>query len=433
MKNALVIGAALSGTAVAKLLNKKNYNVYLTDTREIINKKELEDIGIHVYDLGHPELLKKYEYDLVVKNPGIKYDNPFVNYFVSKGYSIFNEIEIASRYVNYKYAAITGTNGKTTTVTLLGLILKNKYGDKAFVSGNIGYPLSDIVLKHENEECYIALEISAFQLLGCNSFKPNVASILNLTKDHLDYFNDEKDYYDAKALIINNMDNNCYFLLNIDDEEIVKRIDDSNTNIIKYSINSNYDLYIKDNDVYYKDIYLFSKSDLKIVGNHNLTNAMVAALSAFLLGVEPKIIKETIANFKGIEHRIEFVKEINGIKFYNDSKATNTDSGIVALKAFDKPVILLAGGHDKHTGFNELKPYLNRIKKMYVFGETKNQLKELYKDAILTENMEEAINKAFSNSDSGDIILLSPLCSSYDQFKNFEERGEIFKKIVNKL
>lgn len=433
MSKALVIGAALSGTAVSKLLNKKGYEVFLTDSKEIKNKEELEHLGIRVFDNGHPDSLKDNEYELIVKNPGIKYDNPFIKYFTDKGIELLNEIEVASRFVNYKYIAITGTNGKTTTTTLAGEILKKQYGDKAFVSGNIGKPLSDIVLEHENEECYVALEISAFQLLACPKFKPDVACILNLTPDHLDYFDKLDDYYDAKALVLRNMDDKTYFLMNNDDQEVVKRVSNSSTNIIKYSLKNSFDIKVVNGDVYYKDTYLFSKDDLNIVGEHNLTNAMVAAVSCYLLGVKPELIKETIKEFKGIEHRIEFVREVNGIKFYNDSKATNVDSGVVALKSFDKPVILLAGGHDKHTGFKEIIPYLNKVKKMFVFGKTKNQLKDLYKDAVVVETMEEAIKKAFSECSNGDVVLLSPLCSSYDQFKNFEERGDIFKKIVNNL
>lgn len=434
MKKALVIGAALSGSAVSKLLNKKGYEVYLTDVKEIKEKEDLIKLGIKVFDNGHPDLLKELKYDLIVKNPGIKYDNPFIKYFSDMGYILLNEIEVASKFVNYKYGAITGTNGKTTTVTLLGKMLKKQYKDKAFVSGNIGYPLSSIVLEHENEECYIALEISGFQLLACPTFKPNVATILNLTPDHLDYYNTLNDYYDSKVLITNNLDNNCSFLRFVDDNEILKRTSSLNTNVIDYSLNSKKDLYVDDKgDVYFKDIYLFSKSDLNIVGDHNLLNVMVASLNAYLLGVSVDNIKSAIKEFNGVEHRIEFVKEINGVKFYNDSKATNVDSGIVALKSFNQQVILLAGGHDKHTGFNEIVPYLDKVKKMYVFGETKKQLKDIYKDAILCENMEEAIKRAYKESSNQDIILLSPLCSSYDQFKNFEDRGNKFKEFVNKL
>ena len=430
---ALVIGAALSGSEVSKLLIKKGYDVYLTDFNPINNKKELEDLGIKVFDGGHPDFLKEEKYDLIVKNPGIKYSAPFVKYFVDKGESILNEIEVASKFVNYKYGAITGTNGKTTTTMLLGEMLKKKYGDLAFTSGNIGNPLSSIVLEHENDECYIALEISGFQLLACPTFKSDVATVLNLSPDHLDYYDSLDDYYDSKCLIEKNLDKDCYFLKNIDDEEVIKRCNNNNTNVITYSVNSKADLYVKDNEVFYKDIFLFNTCDLKIVGKHNVLNAMVAAISAYLLGVDTKLIQEVIKEFKGVEHRIEFVREKDGISFYNDSKGTNVDATIVALKAFDKPVILLAGGHNKHTGFNEVIPYLQNVKHMFVFGETKDELKGIYPEAVVCGTMEEALNKAYKIATLKDVILLSPMCSSYDQFKNFEQRGEIFKELVNKL
>ena len=429
----LVIGAALSGSEVAKLLVKKGYEVILTDVKEINNKKELEGLGIKVFDGGHPDFLKEDQYDFIVKNPGIKYNTPFVSCFVNRGDKVLNEIEVASKLVNYKYGAITGTNGKTTATTLLGEILKKKYGDFAFASGNIGNPLSTIVDKHEQDECYIALEISGFQLLACPTFKPNVSVIMNLTPDHLDYYDTLNDYYDSKCLIYSNQDKNDYFIRNIDDLEIVKRAVNLNCQVIDISLNQKKDIYVDNNKVFYKDVELFEVDDLKLVGPHNLMNAMVASTMGYLLGVEPKLIKEAIIEFKGVEHRIEFVRELNGVKYYNDSKGTNVDAGVVALKSFDKPVILLAGGHDKHTGFKEVVPYLNKVKTMYAFGETKEQLKEIYPSAILVQDMKEAILAANKVAKEGDIVLLSPMCSSYDQFKNFEQRGDIFKELVNKL
>lgn len=433
MSKVLVIGAARSGSEVSKLLVKKGYEVYLTDARQINNKEELEALGIKVFDNGHPDLLKENDYEFVVKNPGIRYDVPFVKYFVDKGLDILNEIEVAYNYSNYEYGAITGTNGKTTTTTLLGELLASKYGEDAYALGNIGLPLSTVVMDKEDKKCYISLEISAFQLMATPSFKPKVSVIMNLTPDHLDYYNTLDEYYDAKCLVYKNQDKNDFFIRNLDDAEIVKRCNDVPCNIIDMSLNSKHDLYLENGKVYYKDVELFEKADLFIVGDHNLMNAMVAACMAYLLGVETDKIKEVIRNFKGVEHRIEFVRELNGVKYYNDSKGTNTDAGVVALKSFEKPVILLAGGHDKHTGFKEVIPYINKIKHMYVFGETKDELATIYTDAVKVENMKEALNKAYGIAEEGDVVLLSPMCSSYDQFKNFEERGRIFKDLVNNL
>ena len=433
MNKVLVIGAARSGIEVSKLLNKHGYEVYLSDMKAISVKDDLTSQGIKVYDNGHPECLKEIDYDFIVKNPGIPYNVPFVKYFVEKGKEILNEIEVANRYVNYHYGAITGTNGKTTTTTLLSELLKLQYGLRAHAIGNIGTPLSSLVLKEENQEDYVALEISAFQLNACPSFKPKVACIMNLTPDHLDYYDTLDDYYNAKCLIYKNQDENDYFIRNLDDPQIKARCNNLRSQIIDMSLEARYDLYQKDGAIYYKDVFLFNREDLKLVGDHNLQNAMVASCMAYILGVKPELIRQGIKDFKGVEHRIEFVREINGVKYYNDSKGTNVDAGVVALKSFEKPVILLCGGHDKHTGFKEIVPYLNKVKRMYAFGETKYQLKEIYPDCVICEDMNEALTKAHEVAKEKDVVLLCPLCSSYDQFKNFEERGEIFKQLVNKL
>ena len=431
MEKVLIIGCARSGYWVTKLLNKKGYDVTITDAKRIEYKDELLNLGVKVYDNGHPELLKEIKWDFIVKNPGIPYTNNFVDYFVKKGIKIYTEIEIALRYGSYGIGAITGTNGKTTITTLLNEILKKDF--ISYACGNIGTPLSEIVYKHENEDAKLALEISAFQLLGAPSFHPSVAVVTNLTPDHLDYFSSLDDYYRAKTLVYKNMSDDDWFLRNLDDEKVLEYVKDVKCRVIDYSLNKKADLYLRGDDVVLFDEVLFNKNDLKIIGMHNLQNAMVAAAMAYKLGAKKESIKEVISSFKGVEHRIEFVKEINGVKYYNDSKGTNVDSTVIALKAFDKPVILLAGGHDKHTGFNDLYNYKDKIKYLITFGETRDELAKLKDDAYICENMKEALDKAYSLAKNGDIVLLSPACSSYDQFKNFEERGEIFKELVRNL
>ncbi|MBR0462654.1 MAG: UDP-N-acetylmuramoyl-L-alanine--D-glutamate ligase [Erysipelotrichaceae bacterium] len=430
MEKVLVIGCARSGYWAAKLLNKKGYDVSITDLRTIGEKEELESLGIKVYDGGHPDFLKDEYWSFIVKNPGIPYSNPFVKYFADQGIDIFTEIEIALRYpIDFDVAAITGTNGKTTITTLVYEILKED--TVAYSCGNIGTALSEIVYKHENESANIALEISAFQLLGAPSFHPEVAVITNLSPDHLDYFDTLQDYYDAKNLIYKNMKgDDDWFLRNIDDETVMNNLKEINCRIVDYSLEKEADLMLKGDEVTLFGEVLFNKNDLKIVGRHNLQNAMIAATMAYKLDAKVSSIRKVISSFEGVAHRIEYVDEIDGVSYYNDSKGTNVDSTITALKAFDKPVILLAGGHDKHTGFRELEDYTDKIKKLITFGETRNELAELKDDSIVCEDMEEALNAARKLAEKDDIVLLSPACSSYDQFKNFEERGEIFKKLV---
>ena len=429
MEKVLIIGCAKSGYWVAKLLNKKAYDVTLTDVKEVSSKAELEALGIKVYDKGHPDFLRDVNWDFVVKNPGIPYTNEFVAYFVKKGIKIYTEIEIALKYpLNYQIGAITGTNGKTTITTLLNEILKRDF--VSFACGNIGTPLSEIVYKYENEDAKLALEISAFQLLGAPSFHPGVAVITNLTPDHLDYFASLDEYYRAKTLIYRNMNGDDWFLRNIDDDRVLEYVKDVKCRVVDYSLNKKADLYLRGDDVVLFDEVLFNKNDLKIIGMHNLQNAMVAATMAYKLGAKVESIREVIKSFGGVEHRIEFVEEIDGVKYYNDSKGTNVDSTVVALRAFDKPVILLAGGHDKHTGFADLYKYKDKIKYLITFGETKEELAKIKDDAFICDDMKEALNKARFLAKKGDVVLLSPACSSYDQFKNFEERGRIFKELV---
>lgn len=432
MNKVLIIGCAKSGYWASKLLNKKGYEVIITDAKEIKEKDELEKLGIKVYDNGHPDFLLDLDYEFVVKNPGIPYTNKLVKYFVDKKVKVYTEVETALNYPNnYKIAAITGTNGKTTITTLVYEILKNEF--KAYACGNIGTAVSEIVYNHEDEEAKLSLEISAFQLLGSPSFHPECAVITNLTPDHLDYFDTLDDYYRAKTLVYKNMSEDDWFILNLDDEECVKYCKDIKCKVVTISLEKSADLCLRGDEVVLFDTVLFNKNDLKIIGKHNLFNAMVAACLAYKLGCSVDNIRNAIANFKGVEHRIEFVRELDGVKYYNDSKGTNTDSTVIALKAFDKPVILLVGGHDKHTGFKGIEDNKDKIKKLITFGETKDMLAKIKDDAIVCETMAEALNKAHEIADDGDVVLLSPACSSYDQFKNFEQRGKIFKELVNNL
>lgn len=428
----LVIGCAKSGLWVSKLLNREGYEVTITDKKEIKEKEELEALGVKVYDNGHPEFLMNTEWDFVVKNPGIPYSNPFVHYFTEKNVPLYTEIEIAIRYAkNFSYGAITGTNGKTTTTTMLYEILKKKY--LAFASGNIGTALSDTVYHYGDKEAKISLEISALQLVGCPSFHPVASVIMNLTPDHLDFFDTLDDYYNAKCLVYRNQTEDDWFLKNLDDKEVMARCTNVPCRVVTFSLYQKADLMVDGEWVTLFGEKMFRKDDLKVVGMHNVQNAMVAAAMAYKMGVDQATIRETLQNFEAIEHRIEYVKTVKGVKYYNDSKGTNVDSTVMALRAFDQPVILLAGGHDKKTGFADLYNYTDKMKYLITFGETKEELSHLKKDSIIVENMKEALEKAYELAKEGDIVLLSPACSSYDQFKNFEERGRIFKDYVRQL
>lgn len=430
MEKVLVIGAARSGSAVSRLLASEHYDVYLTDMKEIANKKELEEVGIHVYDNGHPDFLKDLDYAFVVKNPGIPYRVPFIAYFVEKKVPIYTEIEIAYRYApNFIYGAITGTNGKTTITSILYELLV--YNNNALVAGNIGTPLSEVVLQDKNSKKDVAIELSNFQLLGCESFHPIVSVVSNLTPDHLDYMGSVDAYYESKMKVYENQTKEDWFLRNVDDENVMKYAKDIPATIIDFSlVREDVDLYRKDGSVYLKGEKLFDENILTIVGDHNVSNAMVAACMAYKMGVSIENIRDGLSKFKSVEHRLEYIMEQDGVKFYNDSKATNAEAVVPALKAFDKNIILLAGGYDKKLPFDILKPFDERIKHCFAFGETKNAFLDIFTNTSLCEDMKEALDKAVKLSSPGDVILLSPACASYDQFKSYEERGRIFKDYV---
>ncbi len=428
----LVIGAARSGVAIAKLLKQNDYDVILTDLKKLEDKRNLEAMGIVVYDDGHPHELLAQKYDVVIKNPGIPHTSPFIRALSEQGYFIYNEIEVASRMVSYTIAAITGTNGKTTTTSLLEAMLKRK-DERNLACGNIGLAFSEVVAEKGNVALDVAMEIAAFQLLGCDRFKPKISVILNLAPDHLDVFGEVKAYYAAKCRIYQAQDESDYFLKNLDDENIVALTQDVKAQVLTFSLVKEADIKLENDWVVFKDIKLFAISTLKITGMHNVSNAMVAASMAYLMGVELSDIQAVCAEFTGVEHRLEYITTIQGVRYYNDSKATTAESTEVALKAFDSNIILLAGGYDKKTGFDILKPHLHRLKAMYAYGVTRDQFKQLYPDAILVDTMEEALNRASLNAKAGDVVLLSPACASYDQFDNYEQRGKLFKQFVHAL
>ena len=431
MEKVLVIGAARSGVAVSKLLKKNGYDVLLTDAKEVPEKEELEDLGIQVVDGGHPDWLLNTEYAFDVKNPGIPYRVPIIKYFVDAKVPVYTEIEVAYRFAkHFSYSAITGTDGKTTVTTLLYEMLKK--AGPALTAGNIGIPLSEQVLLHDDQDTRIALELSNFQLLGIDSFRPHVSTITNLAPDHLDYMDSLDDYYSSKMRIYKNTTKEDYFIRNVDDPNIMKYAQNIPCQVIDFSLQrQDVDLYVKDGQAWYQDISLFHVNDLKIVGAFNCGNAMMAACMAYLMGVSLDDIQDVIQNFKGVEHRIEYVTTIDGVRIYNDTKATNTHSACAALSAFKENVILLCGGKDKHISFDDLKQYDHKIKHCFSFGQTKDQFKDIFTHQTSVETMQAAFAEACKIAKPGDTILLSPACSSFDQFKNYEVRGEIFKNMVH--
>ena len=306
-------------------------------------------------------------------------------------------------------------------------------------AGNIGKPLCDVVLENnllEEENHYIVIEMSNFQLLDIDKFRPEISTIINLTPDHLDYMASLDEYYASKMRIYENCESDDeVFVNNIDDETLQEYLQRYHVYccVLTQSLNKPADCSIIDQAIYFRGEHIIDLKDIKIVGDHNVQNIMIATTICLVAGVSPRVIKDVVSHFKGVEHRIEFVREYNGVRVYNDSKATNTDASIIALKAFKQPVILLMGGFDKGLDLQEMSTYNSCIKKLVTFGAAGKRFKGdmHHQDAYYEKTLKDAVNKAFEISEPGDIILLSPSTSSFDEFKGYEERGRIFKQYVN--
>lgn len=440
-KKVLVIGLARSGMAAIKVLKKLGARIYLSERKEPDKKDKdyLESIGVTVYDQDMSVFEK--DYDLVIKNPGVPPVSPIVKRLNERNIPIITEIELAYDVSKPQhYVAITGTNGKTTTTTIVYELLRKAFKEKAHVGGNIGTPLCELVLEHdlmEEEGHYISLEISNHQLVDIVNFRPEIATIINLTPDHLETMGSLDAYYKSKTEVYRNMKDDDIFIYNADDE-VLKEYTEKypiGCTIETFSLEKE-DTYacIRDNCICINDEKVLPLDKIHLVGKHNIQNVMISIMAAKALGISNEDINETIDEFKGVEHRIEFVRELNGIKYYNDSKGTNTDATITALKAFDSNVILLVGGYEKGLDMSEMRKYLKPVKKVIGYGVAGRRIAgDLVEDPIVVTTLNEAVAEANRIAISGDVILLSPTTSSFDQYSGYEERGRHFKEIVNSL
>ncbi|MGN1399709.1 MAG: UDP-N-acetylmuramoyl-L-alanine--D-glutamate ligase [Erysipelotrichaceae bacterium] len=443
-KKVLVVGLARSGMAAINLLHKLNAEIILSERKaesEIEQASYLKSIGVTI--VNQDEEVFKQQYDLAVKNPGINYRDEKIQLLKNNGIKVITEIELAFLVSRKQhYLAITGTNGKTTTTSLLYEILQAKYHDKALLGGNIGIPLCQLVLDHnliENEGYYIALEMSNFQLVDCYDFHPEAAVITNLTPDHLDIMKTAEEYYRSKLRVYQNMSEDDLFVVNDDDEVLLNHLAQKplscQTAHFSLKENSAAVSYVKDNYIYLNNQPLLDINKLKVVGKHNWQNIMVAAIISKHCKVDDDTIRAAIYNFKGVKHRLEFVREYQGVKYYNDSKGTNTDATIIALKSFDKGVILLVGGYEKGLPMDELKKHLTCVKQVIGFGYSGRRIVTdlVGEKGTVVDDLTQAVKLASEIAQNGDIILLSPTTSSFDQYSCFEERGEHFIKLVNTL
>lgn len=435
-KKVLILGMARSGVAVAKLLLDYQNEILITDMKEQEKSLvlELESSGIQVMITDHQQDLVEKSIDVVIKNPAISKNHPAVLKAKELSIPVMNEME-ASYFLLPKdvtIIGITGSNGKTTTTTILYELLKRS-GKKVWLGGNIGIPLSSFAKKVQSGDLLV-LEISDHQLCDMYDFKTNISILTNLFPTHLDFHGDYETYLDMKKRIFQHHSNNDFAILNKENADVLKLSQDIFSSKVYFSSKSKADIFLKEGKIYFGDEEILSCEDIRIKGNHNYENIMATLWVAKHFGVENEEIKAFLKEFPGVEHRIEFVRELHGRKFYNDSKATNNEATRIALDSFQEETLLLMGGLDRGIPFDELSSHLSSVKKIYCYGQTKEKIKEFallnHKEVETFLSLEDATRRAYEESLDGDIILLSPACASWDQFKDFEVRGDTFKKIV---
>ena len=426
-KKVLLVGLAKTGVSTIKHLNRLGAKVVVNDIKDKDKLKdildELSDLNNVEYILGHhPENID--DIDMTVVSPGVPLDLPFILKIKSKNIEIIGEVELAYRLSkNPIFIGITGTNGKTTTTSLVGEIFKKANRD-TYIVGNIGNPVIDTV-GVANENSVLVTELSSFQLESIATFKPHVSAILNFTEDHLNRHHTMEAYMEAKARIFENQDSKAKKIFFSRKKSLECGIYlDEDKNII---VNIN------------EKITLLNRDELSLPGDHNLENCMAAAAIAYVSNIDIDTIREVLKTFAGVEHRQEFVRNLNGVMFVNDSKATNPDSSIKAVQSYNRPIVLIAGGMDKQSSFDEfLDAAKENVYALVLLGETAQKIKECaqnkgFDNIIVVKDMKEAVNASYQIAKDGDVVLLSPACASWDMYKSFEVRGIDFKDNVNNL
>lgn len=443
-KTALIVGMAKSGIGAAKLLARNGYHVRINDMKAEIPGLAEALCGAAVeYRLGEDPLTLLDGVDLVVPSPIIPMTAPFLVEAKRRGIEIESEIELGYRYAKADFVCITGTNGKTTCTALTGELFKAA-GFRTFVLGNIGVAITEHAEETRPGDVIVA-ETAALQLEGCTRFHAHAAACCNITPDHLDHFGTMENYIAAKRKVFDNQTADDFAVLNYDDPVVRAMADCTPAETLYFSRKAMPEngMFVRDGMVVYSrhgaETPILPAKDTRIPGGHNLENAMLSSLLALACGVQPETVAEVLRTFPGVEHRIEFVRELDGVVYINDSKGTNPASTIRAIEAMTRPSVLLLGGYDKHGDFHELFEVFRKsglFKAGVVIGQTTQQIldtaKDLGMDGLLTtaETFREAVDKARALAVPGDAVLLSPACASWGMFDNFEQRGEIFKEIV---
>ena len=432
-KKVLVLGLAKSGEAAAKLLDKLGAIVTVNDSKpfdENPSAQALLEEGIKVICGSHPLELLDENFEWMVKNPGIRYDNPMVVKALEKGIPVITEVELAYMISDAPIIGITGSNGKTTTTTMIAETLNNG-GKSGLLSGNIGFPASEVAQTATDKDT-LGMELSSFQLMGTRTFHPHIAVITNLMPTHIDYHGTFDNYVAAKWNIQKHMTADDFVVLNFNQDLAKELAQKTAAQVVPFSTIEKVDgAYLDGNTLYFKEEAIMKASEIGVPGTHNVENALATIVVAKLSGISNEAIKETLAHFGGVKHRLQALGEVDGVRFYNDSKSTNILATQKALSGFDNAkVILIAGGLDRGNEFDELVPDITGVKLMVILGESAPRVKRAadkakvpYLDAT---DVADATRIAFSNAEAGDVVLLSPANASWDMYKNFEVRGDEF-------
>lgn len=443
-KKILILGFARSGYEAAKFLVQRDNEVILNDSKseevqDFSKVEELREMGVTLIFGRHPDDLLDESFDYLIKNPGVPIDHKYVLKAQELGIEVINEAEMAYRLLpdGVKLVGITGTNGKTTTTTLTYNILKEAFGDKVILAGNIGYPLCSF-LNDLNSDNIIVMEVSCQQLENMSKFKPNVAVMTNLSPAHIDFLKSYGNYKNVKAKLFKNQTNEDVAILNIENADVMNVTKDISSTIKYFSsdniINGSY---LKADNIYYYDEFIMSCGDVKIAGKHNLENCMAAIMVAKEFDVSNDVIKSVISSFRGVEHRLEYVDTVNDVMFYNDTEATNIKCSQIALSSFSKPIVLILGGLERGQDFNELTPYMKNVSHIIAIGQCRERVLEYGKSLGIPtysyEHLTDGFDKCVEVARPGGIILLSPASASWDQYKECEVRGAEFKKKVEEL
>ncbi len=447
MKRYLVAGSGISGIGAVKLLSRNASDITLYDGNKALTEEEIrskldgnKEVKIVIGELPQ-EVIDRT--DIMIVSPGIPIDSEIVTRVRNCGVEIWGEIELAYRYSKGRVIGITGTNGKTTTTALTGEIMKN-YFESVFIVGNIGTAYTSVASDTGLDTVTVA-EISSFQLESVQKFKPVVSAVLNITPDHLNRHYTMENYTAVKMSITKNQDKNQVCVLNYEDAILRKEAEKLKNRVLFFSSRTSLPegICLNGNNIVYRErgseVFICSIHEMKLVGIHNIENVMAATAIALIMKVPAEIIRKTIRNFNAVEHRIEYVTEKQGVIYYNDSKGTNTDASIKAIEAMTKPTILIAGGYDKGSEYDEwLEAFEGKIKHLVLLGATKEKIAKTaeihgYKDYTCVDSLEEAVAVSAKQAREGDAVLLSPACASWDMFKSYEERGKLFKEYVNAL